>query len=217
MKSSIFIGVDLGASLLRKSTGLAYLVESNGKPRIESPPGHIKSDDALIRSGIVRMAGNYKSITIAIDAPLSRPARGSMRECEKRLRKHGIACFPSGAAWVSKWVNKAMRLKEWAEHELGARVIEVYPYAAKRALEMDVYVKKKTKKGRQVIQDELMASITGLDEIPKDKLLSDDELDAILSAYTAYLEKNGGAEKIDGRDGVIYIPLKRRDRKLNEY
>ncbi len=216
-RKTVFIGVDLGTSTKRKSTGLAYLVERNGKPLMESPPAHIKSDDELIHSCIIQMAENFSSKIIGIDAPLSLPAHGTMRECEIRLRKHGIACYPSGAEWVSRWVNKGIKLKEWAEKELDAMVIEVYPYAARRALDIGAHVKKKTKQGRRVIQDGLLRFIGGLDELTKDKLLSDDELDAILSAYTAYCEGKGVAIKIDGKDGEIYLPVKRRDHAIEEY
>lgn len=140
-----------------------------------------------------------------------------MRECETRLRKHGIACYPSGAEWVSKWVGKGIGLKKWAEDELGARVIEVYPYAARRALDIGALVKKKTKEGRRNIQKGLLGLIGGLDDLTKDKLLSDDELDAILSAYTAYCEGKGIASKIDGNDGAIYLPVKMRDHTIDEY
>ncbi|VVB85036.1 Uncharacterised protein [uncultured archaeon] len=217
MESSLFIGVDLGTSLKRKSTGLACLVEKNGKPWIDSQPEHIISDDGLIRSCMIRMSENFASKIVAIDAPLSRPDHGTMRECEIRLRKHGIPCFPSGAEWVSSWVNKGIALKDWAENELGARVIEAYPYAARRALQLGEDLKKKTKKGREIIQEGLLAIIGGLDEIVGDGLLSDDELDAIISAYTAYLDGNGGAFKIDGADGEIYLPLKKQDRRINQY
>jgi hypothetical protein len=56
--SRVFIGVDLGTSIGRKSTGLAYLVEQNGKPLLESPPLHIISDDALILSSIIQISKN---------------------------------------------------------------------------------------------------------------------------------------------------------------
>ena len=140
-----------------------------------------------------------------------------MRECERRLRKHGIACYPSGAEWVREWVDKGIALREWAEHELGAKAIEVYPYAAKRKLNIGAHEKKKTKKGRQVIQSGLNTVISGLDETTGEKLLSDDELDAILSAYTAYCKGTGYAIKIDGEDGSIYIPQKRHDQKISKY
>ncbi len=214
---TVFIGIDLGTSTARKSTGIAYLLEKDGKPWIESPPMHIKSDDELIHSSIIQIAENFSSRIIGIDAPLSLPEHGTMRECELRLRKHGIACYPSGAAWVSKWVSKGIALKKWAESELGAKVIEVYPYAARRALNIGADVKKKAKRGRRNIQDGLLALIEGLDAVAKDNLLSDDELDAILSAYTAYCEGKGIASKIDGDDGVIYLPLKRHDHTIDEF
>lgn len=216
-KETIFIGVDLGTSILRKSTGLAYLVDKNGEPWIESPPLHILSDDMQIHSYIKQIAGEFSFSIIAIDAPLSLPEHGTMRECERRLRKHGIACYPSGAEWVSKWVNKGIELKDWAEKELNAKVIEVYPYAARKALDIGAGVKKKTNKGRRVIQDGLPGFIEGLDELAEDKLLSDDELDAILSAYVAYCEGKGVAVKIDGEDGGIYLPVKRRNHRIEEY
>ncbi len=67
MESSVFIGIDLGNSQKRKSTGLAYLVENNGKPWIESPPRHIFSDDTLIHECIIQMRENFKSMVLAID------------------------------------------------------------------------------------------------------------------------------------------------------
>lgn len=216
-KRTVFIGVDLGTSMLRKSTGLAYLVEKNGKPLIEALPEHTVSDDKKIRDYLTGLSGNSSSRIIGIDAPLSRPEHGTMRECERRLRKHGIPCYPSGAQWVSKWVDKGIELKKWAEAELDARVIEVYPYAARRILNIGIDEKKKSKEGRKVIQDALSGFIVGLDEITGDRLLFDDELDAILSAYVAYCDGNSIASKIDGGDGVIYVPMKRRNHTINEY
>jgi predicted nuclease with RNAse H fold len=152
-RETVFIGVDLGTSTQRKSTGIAYLVEKNGIPWIESPPLHIISDDMQIHSYIKQIAGEFSFSIIAIDAPLSRPEHGTIRKCEIRLRKQGIACYPSGAEWVSKWVSKGIELREWAEKELGAKVIEVYPYAARVKLDIGAGVKKKTSRGRMVIQD----------------------------------------------------------------
>lgn len=216
-KPEIFMGIDLGTSMQRKSTGMAYLIEKNGRAFIESPPEHIFSDDAFIHSFIKQASEKAGSMIIAIDAPLSRPEHGTMRECETRLRKHGIACYPSGADWVSKWVGKGIKLKEWAQKETCAKVIEVYPYASRRALGIGAEVKKKTKEGRLIIQDGLLRLIEGLGEITKDALLSDDELDAILAAYTAYCEGTGIAIKIDGMDGEIYLPVKRKNHRIHEY
>ena len=96
-------------------------------------------------------------------------------------------------------------------------MIEVYPYAARVALGIGANEKKKTKQGRREIQVGLTGYVGGLDDPVKDKLLSDDELDALLSAYTAYCEGKGIAIKIDGFDGEIYLPVKRRDHTIEEY
>ncbi len=37
---------------------------------------------------------------------------------------------------MSRWVDKGIELKKWVEGEPGARAIEVYPYAARRALDI---------------------------------------------------------------------------------
>ena len=217
MDLGVFIGVDLGTSLRRKSTGLAYLVENHHKPWIEHLPVHIISDDTLIHSSIAEIGTLFTTVCVGIDAPLSKPDHGAMRECEKRLRKHGIPCYPSGAQWIRQWVNKGIALKQWAEREIGARVIEVYPYAARRTLGIGAQVKKKTREGRQVIQDGLVTLIGGLNEFTEDRLLSDDELDAILSAYTAYCVKKGTGYKMEGRDGALYFPLPSHNHVIDEY
>ncbi len=208
-RETVFIGVDLGFSEKRKSTGLAYLIEIDGKPGIESSPVHILSKDTDIHKCLIKMSENFSSTIIGIDAPLLRPKNGSMmRECEKKLRiEHRIPCFPSGADFVHDWVEKGINLKKWAEKELGAKVIEVYPYAARVKLDIGVKVKKKTLDGRKIIQKELLPLIEGL---TLDRYLSTDELDAILSAYTAYryCEGIGGVYEINGDDGTIYLPKK---------
>lgn len=217
MNDRVFIGVDLGTSLKRKSTGIACIVERHGSPWIYSLPEHTMSDDTFIRASIARMYSDYTSCIVAIDAPLSKPEHGSMRYCEKRLRKFGIPCYPSGAEWVREWVDKGIELKNWCENTLCAGVIEVYPYAARRALDIGVGVRKKSKEGRSVIQKGLRTIIGGLDEMTMDVLLSDDELDAILSAYTAYCVDHGKFKKMDGSDGTIYIPLKMAVHTIDEY
>ncbi|MBW6518058.1 MAG: DUF429 domain-containing protein [ANME-2 cluster archaeon] len=217
MNTGLFIGVDLGSSIKRKSTGIASIVEIHGEPWILARPEHIKSDDTLIHAIITGMKAGHAPCIVAIDAPLSRPEHGSMRDCERRLRKYGISCYPSGADWVSDWVDKGIELKYWCERTFGARVIEVYPYAARRALNIGARVRKKSKKGRQMIQKGLGDIIRGIDEMAGDTLLSDDELDAILSAYTAYCVSCGSFRKMDGKDGTIYIPLKRGLHIINDY
>jgi predicted nuclease with RNAse H fold len=217
MNTGVFIGVDLGTSVKRKSTGIASIVERHGRPWIHNKPEHVISDDALIHAVIAGMKTEQVTCIVAIDAPLSRPDHGSMRDCEKRLRKHGIPCYPSGADWVSDWVEKGIELKNWSEEAFGARVIEVYPYAARRALNIGAGVKKKSKTGRQIIQEGLSAIIGGIGEMTRDTLLSDDELDAIFSAYTAYCVSRGVFRKMDGKDGGIYIPNIQVLRTLNNY
>lgn len=191
------------------------MIENNGKPWVESPPLHIKSDDVCIHTLLERISEKFTSSIIGIDAPLSKPENGAWRECENKLHGLGISCFPSGAEWTREWVEKGINLKKWAENQLDATVIEVYPYAARKAFGIGINekIKKKTKAGRRVIQDGLSELIEGLNEITKDMSkdtpLTDDELDALLSAYIAYCKVNGNFKKLDGKDGTIYLPLKR--------
>lgn len=217
MRPCIFVGIDLGTSIKRESTGLSYLVENKSRPWLESVPVHIRSDDTAIHSWILDVSSDFSSMIIGIDAPLSRPDHGTMRDCEKRMRKRGIACYPSGAKWVQDWVTKGIELKTWIENKTSGMVIEVYPYAARRVLDIGVHIKKKTKQGRHVIQEGLLPLIDGLDCIINDRMLSDDELDALLAAYTAYCVGNGTAVKFNGADGAIYIPANQKEHRLDEH
>lgn len=217
MNTGVFIGVDLGTSIKRKSTGIASLVEKKGNPWIHAQPEHVMSDDALIHAVITGMKTGHETCIVAIDAPLSRPLKGNMRDCERQLRKYGIPCYPSGAGWVSDWVDKGTELKSWCEKTFGSRVIEVYPYAARKALGIGACVRKKSKKGRRIIQEGLGAMVGGMSEMTGHTVLSDDELDAILSAYTAYCAACGNFRKMDGKDGAIYIPHKRGPPTTSDY
>jgi predicted nuclease with RNAse H fold len=85
----------------------------------------------------------------------------------------------------------------------GKKVIEVYPYASKVALLGRPPAKKTTAAGRQWLQSGLSRWVHGL---ATDRLLSHDELDAVVAAYTAILWRHGQACALGGEeDGVIVV------------
>lgn len=132
-----------------------------------------------------------------IDAPLSFPSKGKLRECEKKLLKLGIRLFPSGAEFFRETALIGMAIAEELR-ALGIRVFEVYPYATRFVLEIAPKAKKRTKKGLK----EIRLALSKFLAIPE---LSHDEIDAVISALTVREFFEGRGLVLDG-DGEIVIP-----------
>jgi len=134
-----------------------------------------------------------------IDAPLSFPEKGALRECEKELLRRGIPLFPSGATFFRKIGEKGIELARELKRR-GAEVYEVYPYATRFILGIAPEAKKNRKDGLMKIEEELRSHLE-FEELENHHLV-----DAALSALTVYLFLKGDAEVISGRDGNILIP-----------
>ncbi|AEA47575.1 DUF429 domain-containing protein [Archaeoglobus veneficus] len=160
---------------------------------------------ALLDNRRLVYCGKYnepvKCDAVGIDAPLSLPESGSLRECERKLLKLGIRLFPSGADFFRSVVNRGMEIAE-EFRKIGAEVFEVYPYATRRRLGIAPDVKKSTKGGRERIIAELARFVEGIDN-----LSNHNEVDAVISALTVSLYYEGKARLLDGRDGAILVPL----------
>ncbi len=180
----LYIGIDFG-----KVCGIAVLDKRMLVYVSKVKKEKIKSTVMSFRRGIV-----------AIDSPLSIP-NNSFRSCDEELIKRGIPCFPP--KMFLKTVLDAIKLAEnlRAKHE----VIEVYPYATRVVLNIAPKAKKATASGRREIQISLKRFVENIPE----RILSHDELDAVLCALTARLKSQNLCEKIECREGgAIYIPLK---------
>ena len=138
---------------------------------------------------------------VGIDAPLSLPAEGNSRGCEKKLLREGISIYPAGAGFFKEITLAGINLKNRLEQK-NIPVIEIYPYASRKRLKIGIGAKKRKTAGRKHIQFDLARYIPNLTTLP---VLGADLLDALIGAYTVYLHSVGKSESIMG-DGEIVIP-----------
>lgn len=141
----------------------------------------------------------FKCHAAGIDAPLSFPAYGNLRECEKELLRMGIRLFPSGAEFFRKVAEKGIETASLLK-SIGLKVFEVYPYATRFILGIGRDVKKQKKSGREKIISDLKNFV----EIKEN--LNHNEIDAVISALTVSLYYEGSGRILEGFDGSILIP-----------
>lgn len=207
----LYLGLDLTSSAGRASTvalldGLLRLIALD-----------FLSDDAQILAEIER----YRPALVAIDAPLSLPlgldcleeahlcrplSEAKGRLCERQLSKMGIGSYYTTKRSIIKpMIYRAMALKGELERR-GFSVIEIYPYATRSLLFPRNRTPKVSREGRRRLQEGLRRLIRGL-PASRSNLLSHDQLDALLAAYTGFLFVLGRARGIgDPAEGRIYVP-----------
>ncbi|MBC7109794.1 MAG: DUF429 domain-containing protein [Archaeoglobi archaeon] len=158
----------------------------------------------LLKGSEVESSGVLEELPKAdfagIDSPLSHPAEGAFRECERELLRRGVALFPSGAPFFQKTVKRGIEIAEELRRR-GTEVYEVYPYATRRIL--GIGVRKRKKREWREIGEELRAYLR-FDELENEHIL-----DAALCALTVLLHLRGEGELISGKDGEILIPSQR--------
>ncbi|MBC7114576.1 MAG: DUF429 domain-containing protein [Archaeoglobi archaeon] len=158
----------------------------------------------LLKGSKVESSGALKSLPEAefagVDAPLSFPAEGAFRECERELLRRGIPLFPSGAPFFQKTVRRGIEIAEELRRG-GTEVYEVYPYATRKILGIGAG-KRKRKEWRE-IEEELRSYLT-FDELENEHIV-----DSALCALTVLLYLSGKGELISGKDGEILIPSQR--------
>ncbi len=178
-----FLGIDLG----KKSSAICILNTNLDIEKISK----IRNAD------IIRIAKRYKpsDIIIAIDSPLSFPTFGYLRDCDLELIKFGIPCI--SPIILKDIVLEAIRIKNELKNY---KIIEVYPYATRKILNLCPDINKKREKSKLIkcIKSKLKL------RIPK-KIINHDEIDALLASYTAYLCYNDKCVPV-GKESVIYIP-----------
>ena len=135
---------------------------------------------------------------LAIDAPLSLPSRGAMREADRVMHRLGYPVLPPGFPAMRRLTLRAMRLVGLLRG-LGLDVIEVHPASTRRALGMPV-------KDWAEIQSVYLR--LGLRGDVERRRLSRHELDAVAAALTARLHQLG-LTRVVGDEGQIVLPLER--------
>jgi|Deesub1362A_J573_1020465.scaffolds.fasta_scaffold00054_95 hypothetical protein len=183
------LGVDVG--IKHSHYVVCREKEVVGKGELEKPekPGELDLDKINLLK--VDFAG--------IDAPLSLPKKGSLRECEKKLYKFGIRLFPSGAEFFRPVTLKGIEIAQLLENN-SVRVFEVYPFATRKILGIAPESKKNRKTGLERIKLELRKYLEF------DDLENPDLVDAAIAALTVELYIGGEAEFVSGEDGSILIP-----------
>jgi|Deesub1362A_J573_1020465.scaffolds.fasta_scaffold00109_35 hypothetical protein len=164
--------------------------------------------DILSLKEVIRKTIEYSCVLVGIDAPLTSPINGPWRKCDKLLLKMGIPCLPPGAKNFSKLTKTGIYiLKELTKR--GIKCIEVYPYATRRRLGIATKINKKSSGGRKILIREISRVISDPNGF-LDKS-NHHELDAVISAYTAYLTDKGLCQIIGDKEGAIYIPAAPED------
>lgn len=162
-----FCGIDLAAKE-KNPTGVVC-IDHRGK---------VLEEGILFKDkDIVAFVKRNKPAVIAIDAPLSLPLEGRMREEERRLTARGFRVFPFFKSMV-ELAKRGISLSKGLQKE-GYDIIEVHPFTSEKALKGTKDLKKKEKGVRRHVHD------------------------AIMAAKTALLYAKGRCEKVAGR---FYIP-----------
>lgn len=176
------IGIDL-AGLATNPSGFAILAGHTFKTQL------VHSDEQMID-----LCVKEKPDLVAVDAPLSLPKRGNLRNADLSLIKRGLRVFPPTFAGMRSLTSRGIFLSK----KLRARkikVIEIHPRTSGILIfktdDRNQWMKKLTKMGFRLYGGK-----------------SRHELDATLAAHTGALHLRGKTEEM-GRveEGTIVVPL----------
>lgn len=175
------VGLDL-AGLQSNPTGFASLINREFKT------GLVHSNEEIFE-----LFSRSRSTLAAIDAPLSLPVNGNLRQADRLLIKRGLRVLPPTFAGMKKLTARGI-IVAVELRERGVGIIEVHPRTSGRILfgtaERKEWLKSLRKKGWIVGRD-----------------MSEHEVDAIIAALTGWLHLTGRTEEIGAFDeGTIVIP-----------
>ncbi len=177
------VGLDLAGSP-RHATGVCVL--ESGKARVDL----LHTDDEILLRII-----ESKPALVAVDAPLSWPREGLLRDAEKALHRRGIKCFPPlGLASMERLTLRGILLSR-VLRKIGINVIEVYSGGA-----MDVWGVDKT-------DESLHKVLASMGAARKGKRVQTDRIDAIVCAIVGRMFLQGRAVSLgDQAEGAIVMP-----------
>ncbi|MEM2678882.1 MAG: DUF429 domain-containing protein [Candidatus Hadarchaeales archaeon] len=171
-------GIDLSGSE-KRPTGMAFL---EGKRCLTAT---VFTDDEILEQ-----CSRRKVSLIAIDAPLNFPKEGNLRLCDRILISRGLRVFPPTFGGMRKLTERGIRISSLLRSS-GFNVIEVHPRTSGIVIfgtpDREKWLMRLKKAGFKISPS------------------SDHEIDAILSALTAYLHLRGFTETVSG-DGAIVVP-----------
>ena len=169
----------------------------------ERPSGWALLEGLVARAELLRSDSEILELTcrsepelVAIDAPLTWPREGYMRDVDRLMHKIGLPVLPPLFPAMRMLTARGIRLAE-ALRARGLRVIEVHPASTRKVLGLPV-------KGRRAVQEALLN--LGLKGDLEERQLTSHELDAITAALTASLHVLGLSELVRAGDGEICIP-----------
>jgi predicted nuclease with RNAse H fold len=145
---------------------------------------------------IIDLCTRERPAAVAIDAPLSLPARGNLRKADALLIKRGLRVFPPTFAGMRSLTERGIRLaKKLRARKI--RVIEIHPRTSGVILfgtsKRDTWITKLRKMGFRFQGGG-----------------SRHEVDATLAALTGALHIRGKTEEIgEAKEGIIVVPLRR--------
>lgn len=175
------LGLDL-AGVPTNPTGFASLSDRAFETRLVYP------DDEILD-----LCARGRPAAVAIDAPLSLPSRGNLRQADASLIARGFRVFPPTFASMKALTARGMRIAD----ELRAKrikVIEIHPRTSGAILfgspDRPVWVSELQKRGWKLKSE-----------------ASEHEIDAMVAALTGWLWLRGKSEGVGNpREGVIVIP-----------
>jgi predicted nuclease with RNAse H fold len=172
----ISIGIDL-AGLEKNKTGFCILEDNVAETFI------LHTDDEIVEN-----VKKVKPDVVGIDAPLIYPPK--IRKCDRTLKKYGA--MPPTMKSMSILSKRGFFL---AKKLKGFNVIEVFPTGSAKILE--IYSKD---------VDVMIQGLLSFGLIIKRRILTKDEADSIIAAFTALLYLQGSTEKIGDKEDFVVVP-----------
>jgi len=187
LPDDVIVGIDL-AGKASKPTGWALLKDKYVKTR------HLYTTKEILNYTITSSPS-----LVAIDAPLSLPKEGMMREADKQMHKLGYHVFPPRFPAMKTLTMRAVLItKKLKEKKIN--VIEVHPTSTRKALRMPP-------KDWSRIQENLRQ--IGLKGDLENRVLTPHEIDAVTAALTAHLHITGKTSLVgEPKEGYIVVPAK---------
>jgi len=171
------LGIDL-AGVPDKPTGLAVF---NGKSaRVRT----LHTDREILET-----CRQIQPAVIAIDAPLSRPRRGSLRKCDRILIERGLRVFPPLFGGMKKLTERGIRLAKNLRRSR-FEVIEIHPRTSGILLFGTPERSRWTRQMRE-------AGLTIPDE------MSVHEIDALVAALTGWFYLMSGTEAVGTQNKIV--------------